>query len=298
MMYRKIFVICIFSFLFAASYCYSAQWSNISGTVSYGNTPVCGLILANGQFMFSCGQNQGVFNMTVPLDGNGEITLFSFVSGMAPFEKVLTPTQASNYSIYMQRAGDCDQTPYNQAQTERLIGKWYFTYTIISQFNGTYTLPGPAVESTSTPGVYNLFGYDTYMNKDVVAGYSPSLDSFSLLDISNIIDKFFVFDFVGSNTVSGCYYQVDKNSGDFSDCYPMKSTRIGTASLMNSLENMDALTSIDPEEKESQLIEEVRAHNLAKSSLEKTATVPEDTERRVHVLEEIEKLRQELEGSQ
>jgi hypothetical protein len=32
-----------------------------------------------------------VFDLEVPLDGNGQITLYGFVSGFAPFKWVFTP---------------------------------------------------------------------------------------------------------------------------------------------------------------------------------------------------------------
>ena len=44
---------------------------------------------------------------------------------------------------------------------------------------------------------------------------------FSLLDPGTLIHQLFTFDFVGSNTVSGCYYQVDVADDSFSRCYDM-----------------------------------------------------------------------------
>jgi hypothetical protein len=66
-------------------------WIRIHGTVSSDATPLCAMILANGKNMFSCGSNLGTFDLEVPLDGNGEITLFGFVSGFAPYKEVLVP---------------------------------------------------------------------------------------------------------------------------------------------------------------------------------------------------------------
>ena len=54
---------------------------------------------------------------------------------------------------------------------------------------------------------------------------------FSLLDPGIIIDLFFTFDFVGSNTVSGCYYQVDKDDESFSSCYDMTGVRTSSTAL-------------------------------------------------------------------
>jgi len=68
-----------------------ANWERIIGTVSMGGSPLCAMVLANGQHMFSCGANDGVYDLTVPLDGNGQITLFVFVSGMRPYKQTFTP---------------------------------------------------------------------------------------------------------------------------------------------------------------------------------------------------------------
>ena len=111
--------------------------------------------------------------------------------------------------------------PFNQLQTERLIGTWEFSYTIISDWTDwtdTYRLSN-VQESSITPGEWNIFGTDESGDL-VIAGYSPDLGRFSLLDPGTIIRQFFTFDFVGSNTVSGCYYQVDVADDSFSDCYP------------------------------------------------------------------------------
>jgi len=67
------------------------NWVRISGTVAYDGTPLCAMVLANGQSMFSCRDDLGTFDLEVPLDGNGEITLFGFCSGFAPYKEVFVP---------------------------------------------------------------------------------------------------------------------------------------------------------------------------------------------------------------
>ena len=90
--------------------------------------------------------------------------------------------------------------PFNQQQTERLIGTWVFTYRIVSEWTDTYRL-NDVRESPTRPGEWNIFGTDQYDNL-VIAGYSPSHGMFSLFDPGITIDQFFTFAFVGSNTVS------------------------------------------------------------------------------------------------
>ena len=119
--------------------------------------------------------------------------------------------------------------PFNQQQTERLIGTWVFTYRIVSEWTDTYRL-NDVRESPITPGEWNIFGTDQYDNL-VIAGYSPSLGMFSLFDQGITIDQFFTFDFVGSNTVSGCYYQVDKDDNSLSRCFDMTGVRTSSSTL-------------------------------------------------------------------
>ena len=66
-------------------------WVRISGTAISDGTPLCAMILANGQNTFSCGDDPGTFDLEVPLDENGEIILYGFYSGFAPYKKVFIP---------------------------------------------------------------------------------------------------------------------------------------------------------------------------------------------------------------
>ncbi len=120
--------------------------------------------------------------------------------------------------------------PFNQLQTERLIGTWVFSYRIgFSEFTQTYRL-NDVRESSSTPGEWHIFGTDQFDDL-VIAGYSPDFEFFSLLDPGIIINQFFTFDFVGSNTVSGCYYQIDVEDDSFSSCYDMTGVRTSSTAL-------------------------------------------------------------------
>jgi hypothetical protein len=67
------------------------DWVRVSGTVTYDGVPLCAVVLANGQKMFSCGENPGTYDLEVPLNENGEITLYVFCSGFAPYKQVFTP---------------------------------------------------------------------------------------------------------------------------------------------------------------------------------------------------------------
>ena len=69
------------------------RWVKISGTVRYENIPLCAIVLANGQHIFTCGENEGKYELEVPLDENGQITLFGFCDGLAPFKQILMPCE-------------------------------------------------------------------------------------------------------------------------------------------------------------------------------------------------------------
>ena len=86
------------------------NWVTISGSIAYNGTPLCAMVLANGQYMFSCGENQGVYELEIPLDENGEITLFAFVDGLAPFKVTSEPSSLPS-NIEMELASPDSKTP-------------------------------------------------------------------------------------------------------------------------------------------------------------------------------------------
>ncbi|MBN1834033.1 MAG: hypothetical protein JW896_18165 [Deltaproteobacteria bacterium] len=82
------------------------SWVEGHGSIYYGTTPLCAMVLANGQYMFTCGDNLGVWDLEVPLDSSGEITLQAYCSGFSPFKTVLTPSEALDFDIVMIRAAE------------------------------------------------------------------------------------------------------------------------------------------------------------------------------------------------
>ncbi|MDM8523401.1 hypothetical protein QUF80_08515 [Desulfococcaceae bacterium HSG8] len=81
-----------------------AGWVKISGSVMYEGVPLCAMVLANGQYMFSCA-GDGTYEMEVPLDENGEITLFGFCDGFAPFKRISGPWAMTDSDLSMSRSG-------------------------------------------------------------------------------------------------------------------------------------------------------------------------------------------------
>ena len=142
----------------------------------------------------------------------------------------LPPAVLSTTPVSLTQPQPQPSKPFNQRQTERLIGTWRFDYRIgSSDFIRTYRL-SEVRESTQNPGEWIIFGRDRFDGL-VVAGYSPRLEKFSLLDQGITFHRYFVFDFVGSSqdSVSGCYYQVDPDDNSLSRCYSMTGMRTSSS---------------------------------------------------------------------
>jgi hypothetical protein len=77
----------------------------LSGSVTYDGTDLCAMVLANGQYMFTCNDSLGQYSLDVPTDTSGQVTLYAFCSGRAPFKQVLTPsTSVETRDIAMTQA--------------------------------------------------------------------------------------------------------------------------------------------------------------------------------------------------
>ena len=70
--------------LLAVSQTQAVERVPVGGNVYFGETPLCALVLINGQSQFSCDGN-GRYDMRVPLDADGRVTVQSFADGFAPF---------------------------------------------------------------------------------------------------------------------------------------------------------------------------------------------------------------------
>jgi hypothetical protein len=80
---------------------------NISGSVLLQNsqTPICAMVLANGQFMFSC-DGSGSYALNIPLDNNGQFKLQVYADGFAPTIQRFDELSAIN-DVRMARAVEC-----------------------------------------------------------------------------------------------------------------------------------------------------------------------------------------------
>ena len=80
---------------------------DISGSVLLQNTqtPICAMVLANGQFMFSC-DGSGRYALNIPLDNNGQFKLQVYADGFAPTALSFDEFSAVN-DVRMARAMEC-----------------------------------------------------------------------------------------------------------------------------------------------------------------------------------------------
>ncbi|MCP4353633.1 MAG: hypothetical protein GY795_49935 [Desulfobacterales bacterium] len=89
----------------------ATDWVSISGGVkTEDGTSLCAMVLANGQHMFTCNP-VGEYKLSVPLDENGQITLYVFCEGFMPFKQVLNRWEDQfdiSMPIYECTPDDCE----------------------------------------------------------------------------------------------------------------------------------------------------------------------------------------------
>jgi len=80
---------------------------DISGKILLQNTqtPICAMVLANGQHLFSC-DGSGSYVLNIPLDTNGQFKLQVYADGFAPTIHTFDEFQATN-DVRMARAVEC-----------------------------------------------------------------------------------------------------------------------------------------------------------------------------------------------
>jgi len=165
------------------------------------------------------------YQIDLSLTSNGTFSLAGAVPtdcGGVSLPPLTGPSDGSSCSQFSVGTPD-----YNRCQTARLQGTWSFNFTLINEFNNIYTLTD-IEEASLYPGEFNIWGVSEY-DDNVIAGYDPEYDDFSILAYSSIegIQEFLSFNFTSEDTVSGCFFLViDMVPGD---CYDTIGTRISRA---------------------------------------------------------------------
>jgi len=70
------------------------------------DTPVCAMVLANGEFLFSC-DGTGNYSLNIPLDGNGQFKLQVYADGFAPKVQTFDEFKRIN-DVRLARASECN----------------------------------------------------------------------------------------------------------------------------------------------------------------------------------------------
>ena len=85
----------------------AGQWIDISGNVLRQNsqTPICAMVLASGQYMFSC-DGTGSYDLHIPLNSNGQYKMQVYADGFAPAIQLLDEFSGNNI-VRMTRAAEC-----------------------------------------------------------------------------------------------------------------------------------------------------------------------------------------------
>jgi hypothetical protein len=85
----------------------AGKWIDVSGNVRLKTTqtPVCAMVLANGQYTFSC-DGTGSYALNIPLDSNGQFKLQVYADGFAPMIQKFDEFKTMNI-VRMARAVEC-----------------------------------------------------------------------------------------------------------------------------------------------------------------------------------------------
>lgn len=206
-----------------ASLCAGAV--SISGSVTNNQgTRICGLVLANGQFVFSCSPDGQYALNNVPLDASGQITIFGFADGHFPFRKVVTTGGVWDIQLQVASTSSSPATTSRDKTALLVGGTWSYVYTIINTFTDRFTFTSVS-NTPNSSGDYIASGTDAF-GRLVVGGWVTSAGMWGVLNQGTIIDEFYTFTFSGNNNVSGCYYQISPpGSTNLSRCYAMLGTR-------------------------------------------------------------------------
>ena len=134
MFLMAIMVICLTFSISGYSVAAGDDWVNINGTVTYNGAPACTMVLANGQYEFTC-SGDGSFDLDVPLDGNGQITVFAFCSGLAPFKAVVYPAGGHAMNIVLEK--DSTNKTMAVSYSEASLKKGWIRLNGDVRFNGS-----------------------------------------------------------------------------------------------------------------------------------------------------------------
>jgi len=155
---------------------------------------------------------------------NGDVVCYQADLGLMSGSSTLAFSLSSAAPVDCGGEQGCQNpgTPsYNECQTRRLQGTWSFTYTDGSTTTTRIYVFTEVQENITSPSGYVLIGSNEEGDL-VIFMYHPDEEVFSLTDLST--ERFFMFDFVSEDTVTGCFFLL-KDGLPASDCHEMTGTR-------------------------------------------------------------------------
>ncbi len=191
---------------------------NINGTVEDpSGTPVCAMVLASGQYMFSC-DPVGEFNFNVYTRPDGTLTLFAFADGFYSKKLELNGGQ-SGLQVVLSAPGNELCTAATDAGCARmLIGNWLMYYTVGNTgFDPWYALATVSLDSTEE---YFAWGLDEF--GETAIGYYAEDNLWVIFDSGSGVNLLHAF-VVEGDYAEGCTYQVSET--DWSDCFHLVGLR-------------------------------------------------------------------------
>lgn len=111
----------------------------INGNILNQGEPLCAMVLANGEYTFTCEQGElGKYQLDIPLNDDGELTLFGFADGFEPFSQTMKPEQAKDFDISMIFAsGDTPKTDLSHETEATANPDWFRISGKVSSEDGT-----------------------------------------------------------------------------------------------------------------------------------------------------------------
>ena len=197
----------------------------VTGKVMFGDTPLCTLVLANGQNTFTC-NGDGSFNLSVPLDSNGQVTLFTFAQGFAPYRQTLAPAQVANTTINMVREPEGRTLSVDYSTSDATRAGW-------KVINGTVDINGTPVCTLMLANGQHMFS----CNKN--------LGRFSLEVPSDNNGNITLFSFVSGLQPYKEVFPAKQQFGDIDISDPLLARCIESEAATNGWNSADEVTGLD-----------------------------------------------------
>ena len=146
------------------------------------DTPICALVLVNGEYMFSCDE-EGTYSLEFPLDANGQYKLQVYADGFAPAVQTFNEFD-DPLNVRMARSSECEADTSVTLYSKRFgfsesFNKAPFPYVLTASLSGAYSgIPTP---TTASLGIFKL----------LALGQNFTISNLSATDSSGRVSPYF-----------------------------------------------------------------------------------------------------------